>query len=139
LVLEGGAEPPKLYQHCVKLYGLMEQDAKVASDGKIYEGSLGDLIKSMGLSQSYHSKIVGRLRAMGCISMLERGSGTSTKSKWALYVQPTIELFNRTNNTGDAKWIAQTDVHNAHEQRIIDLSNRIKKIEDWARENGMAV
>jgi hypothetical protein len=130
---------PKLFQHCIRLYELMEQDAKDASDGKVYEGSLGKLISSMGVSQSYHSKIVGRLKAMRCIAMRKRGSGTNTKSIWSLHGAPTIEEFNKTDNTGDATWIQRQEVHDAHEQRITDLTRRISNIEDYLREQGMAV
>lgn len=127
---------PRLYDHCVALYALMESNAKETSDGKIYIGSLTNLFDTLGLSQSSHSRIVGRMKAMGCIAMLKRGGGKS-RSVWGLYEAPTFEAFYRTDTTGDAVWAHKAENHEGTMQRIKDLSNRLIKIEDALRDRGI--
>lgn len=129
---------PKLFQHCVKLYELMEQHAKDTSDGKIYVGTLTNLIAEMNLSASYHTKIVNRLKAMGSIIMIKRGSGAA-KSVWGLYTPPTISAFRDTDETGDIKTHRQHKQTDIQTQRINDLGRRLSKLEDWARTQGMIV
>jgi hypothetical protein len=129
---------PKLYQHCVRLYELLYKYGEDVSGGeiiKIYEGSITPLITELGISQSYQSKLVGRLRVMRCITMLKRGSGAA-KSKWGLYKHPTIEDFHESDSTGEVKWRKELDKFDAQAQRITDLGRRITLVENWLRDQG---
>jgi hypothetical protein len=40
----------------------------------VWEGSLTDLYRNMGIGQSYYSKIMNNLKSMGCVTMTQRGS-----------------------------------------------------------------
>lgn len=131
---------PKLYQHCVRLYELLVKYAENTDsddEEKIYIGSITPLITELGISQSYQSKLVGRLRLMGCIRMLKRGSGAA-KSKWSMYKYPTIKDFHDSDSTGEVKWRKELDKFDATTQRINDLSRRIADIENWLRDEWQA-
>lgn len=131
---------PKLFERCVKLYSLMEEkaDSGGAAAYKIYYGSIAPMIEELGVAQSYQSKITTRLKMMGCVEMLKRGSGAA-KSVWGLYKTPTIEDFYASDTTGDVKFKIEVKEHDALTQRVNDLIRRVTAVEDWARNNGMVI
>src|SRR5262245_9648724 len=133
------SQEPKLFQHCVRLYERMEQEARDATDGKLYFGSLSNLLIDIGVSPSYQSKIVGRLRRMQCVQMRKRGGGGNSQSVWVLLKPPTIEDFHDSDDTGDTRYIHEAEKFDANTQRIMDLTRRIDRIEELLEEKGMAV
>jgi len=129
---------PRLYQHCARLYNFMLRDSigdPTDPKEKIYIGTITPLIVEIGIAPSYQSKVISRLKSMGCVSMLKRGSG-AVKSVWGLYKQPTIEAFNASDGTGDFHWRQERQKFDAANQRIIDLTRRLTALEDWARAQG---
>lgn len=129
---------PKLFEHCLKLYQLLDRKGSGESGDKIYVGSISPLVISLDLAPSYQSKLISRLKEMGSIAMLKRGSGAA-KSVWGLYKTPTIDDFYASDNTGDVKWRKDKEKYDEHAQRIKDLTKRINALEDFAREQGMIV
>jgi hypothetical protein len=126
---------PKLFEHCVRLYDLMNEQATDASDGRFFIGHMISLIKEIGLSQSYQAKIANRMKAMGCILLVKRGAGP-TYSVYKLLQQPTLELFQSTDETGERLLIRNQERENALEQRVSDLHRRIQAVEDYLRMQG---
>lgn len=129
---------PKLFKHCLELYKLLDERGKGDEGDKIYLGSISPLVVSLGLSPSYQSKLVSRLKEMGSIEMLKRGSG-ATKSVWGLYKEPTLQDFYASDNTGDIKWRKDKERYDEHTQRIKDITRRVTALEDFAREQGMII
>lgn len=136
---ESERELPKLFNHCLNLFRILNERA-VGDDGdKIYIGSISPLLIELGLASSYQSKLVARLKEMGSIAMLKRGSGAVSKSVWGLYKEPTIDDFYATDNTGDIKWRREKEKYDEHTQRIRDLQRRVTALEDFARKQGMVI
>lgn len=137
--MTGTEEEPKLYQHCVALYDKLDSYAEDLSDGRVFVGVVSRIVMDeLGLAQSYQSKIVNRLRGMGSISLMKRGGG-SASSVWMLHKHPTLDDFFDSDNTGERQKIREQEKHNALQQRVIDLANRIKKIEEWAMDQGAPI
>lgn len=135
---QNAREIPKLFDHCLKLYNLMDASAIGEEGDKIYTGSIGPLVVSIGLAASYQSKLTDRLKKMSCVANLKRGSGAA-KSVWGLYKKPTINDFFASDETGDVKIIKAREKYDAQTQRIKDLTGRVIALEDWCRKQGMSV
>lgn len=54
---------------------------------RVWEGSLTELYRGMGIGQSYYSRIMNSLKSMGCVTMTQRGS-RKTSSILVLHHEP---------------------------------------------------
>jgi hypothetical protein len=144
---EGEAAPPTLFEHCVRTYRAMLEDAtriEVQPDeedgpeirGKeyviVYEGFFTALItQKLSYSSPYYSSIKNALIRMGCIRQLRRG-GSSTPSQWELIWEPTYEAFakqedkDKKPNPSKAK-----DIEGQLRQQVNTLSQRVAALEKW--------
>jgi len=113
-----------LFEHCVKVYNEMTEQARDEEDGLIYEGFLTKLFQGLQLSTPYYTSVMGKLKQMGCVESLRRGGG-STPSRWRILAEPTEESFNsfqKTNKVPHGK-------HAVLEQQFRDLSKRFAEME----------
>jgi len=94
--------PPALWEHVERTYTAMEanSDRELLVDGNaedvevsVYEGFLSRLMfEELGIPVPAYGKVLGVLKEMGCATQLRRGGGSSP-SRWALWKDPTLELF----------------------------------------------
>jgi hypothetical protein len=92
--------PPKLFEHCCKVFGAMKKGAVGVSipDGDevrhafVWEGHTTKLFRDLELPTPYYTSVLGRLETMGCLVQLSRGGGTAV-SRWELLDDPGLEEF----------------------------------------------
>lgn len=133
--------PPALYEHCVRAYNALMQEAvyvAVADEvngGKkqivVWEGMFTAFITTqLNLSTPYFTSIRRELIRMGCIRQLRRGGGSS-QSLWELLRTPTLELFNH-ERPKRTQAIAQ-DRFTGLQSQITALEGRIARLEQALR------
>lgn len=121
---------PALFEHCLTVYAAMEEQGSLGpirsmdnQEGLVYEGFLTHLItEEAHLSLPYYTKVTGKLKAMGCIQQLRRG-GSSSPSRWLLHHQPTMELYDETDDAPGKK--QRTDRLDTLEQQLRDINDRL--------------
>jgi hypothetical protein len=125
---------PMLFNHCVSAYEAMFDRAEVVlldgqTEAMVYEGFLTELFKTeLHLSVPYYTSVTRALKAMGCISQLQRG-GSSSPSKWQLIKDPEIDAFMKHAQKAPGPKAATEDDIKALTQQIGDLNNRLLRIE----------
>lgn len=134
MTIEAGA-PPSIFLHTQAVYQRMMQQAQReqiddTQIGMVYSGHMTKLIMGppLNLPIPYYTQITRALTGMGCAQQLKRGGGSSP-SRWALFQEPTLEVFQR--------WTAATESDNAkarsktaqNEQMIRDLEARVSSLE----------
>jgi DNA-binding IscR family transcriptional regulator len=84
-------EVPKVFEYGLRLY---EEIASNAIDG-VFTGSKTAAFRNLGISQSYYSKLYRTLQELGCIEMLQRGSGEGIGRNSVIRVHepPTEDTF----------------------------------------------
>jgi hypothetical protein len=121
--------PPKLYEHCLTVFGQMKKEAKATTiedeHALVYEGFLTRLFNQLELATPYYTSVMQRLRKMGCVRQLSRGGGAAP-SKWLLVDDPTWELFDGSENKllRDNTWKGQVN------GQLLALQDRIQALED---------
>jgi Lhr-like helicase len=130
-----GDTVPALYQHCVRAYrAMMEEADQVLLDDAVpaivYEGFLTDLITNkLKLSVPYYSKVTNSLKRMGCIKQLRRG-GSSTPSQFQLLREPLLEKFLGLQDEEDpTKAIVTTAMHDQLQQQLNAVNRRVSALE----------
>jgi hypothetical protein len=127
---EGDNKAPALFEHCVRVYNAMLQEARKVDEQDVemivWEGFPTKLIMGkLKLSTPYYTYTLRSLTAMGCMKQLRRG-GSSTPSQWELIKEPSVEAFLETN----AKEPTAAEVRmDALEQLVRDLTRRIERLE----------
>lgn len=134
---------PKLYDHAVKFYKIMEDGA----DGHgIFEGSIVAAFDEVRASRTYYSKLRNFLIESGCIE-IERKGVTGSPSRVKMIHLPTEEDFDKTYTRRLTKRRHRDSVQ--LEQRVsniegrlgdsdiasalVDLETRMKRLEKFAR------
>lgn len=88
--------PPKLFIHCITVFGAMHKKAKYEELNErtvpVYEGFLTKLFQELSLATPYYSTVMRRLQKMGCVKQLSRGGG-SAPSRWELITEPEYGLY----------------------------------------------
>lgn len=79
-----------LAQHMITVYRAMYEDSEEQEDHRIYVGKLSGLIRDLGISGTYYSKIFRALYEGGYAALEDRG-GRSKPSTVILLREPTIE------------------------------------------------
>jgi hypothetical protein len=117
---------PAVFEHAQKVYKQMAEEATLDAelDKLVYEGHLTQLFRKLLLSVPYYTLIKNKLSAMGCIEQTRRGGGNGT-SRWVLWKEPTLEEWKAT----DAKRARQGNKTMIQEQRIRDLTDRMRQLE----------
>jgi hypothetical protein len=68
----------KDFEYCIEYYENLSKHSKPREINDIpctvFEGSLVDIFRGMGVSQGYYSKVRDILESLGCITILKRGS-----------------------------------------------------------------
>ncbi len=123
---------PAPYRHALDLYAILDRDAEISlvegQPMRVWSGHMTKVVTDqLGLSLPYYTKILGLLKAAGCIQQLQRGAVT-TLSRWILLHQPNVELFDATSENGATSPTRQRN--NASEQRVKDLNTRVGELED---------
>ena len=76
---------PAIFTHASNCYSLMQSQAHLEVRDEVsfrlFEGSGMQIVKRLGLSDAYYSKIFDVLKEMGCVEQLKRGGGSS-QSIW---------------------------------------------------------
>lgn len=118
---------PALYEHCQVIYSAMDKSSTVEGEHKVWTGFATHLFKDHNLSVPYYTQVMRMLRAMECLKQVRRGGGTA-ESKWLLFQEPSMELFDKASTIPGARLggnkSAQTD------QMIRDLNTRLLALED---------
>lgn len=116
---------PAMFEHTVRTYREMLQEAKGVGDVIVYEGFLVNLVtQKVRLSVPYYGRIRSLLIDMGCVRQLKRGGGTAP-SQWELITEPTEEAFKRCYDP--EKTTGQTKLGRANE-RIADLEVQVSQL-----------
>lgn len=94
---------PAVYRHMQNFYRHMDENAEdieyresTATDPLPVRAWTGELVRTardLGISNSYYSQVTRSLEAMGCITLLRRGS-QNVGSVVALHHPPEFESFN---------------------------------------------
>lgn len=138
------------FKYTMEYYRLLSSNAEVQTiDGvelTVYRGATTKLFRSMGISQSYYSKIIGSLKDLGCITLIKRGA-RGVDSIVALHHEPSeMEFLIRTasplTNSPQAARLSErvADVEKQLGGLIVvdavkNLDERLKKLERKLRED----
>jgi hypothetical protein len=133
-VLEEAGAPPSLYEHTCRVFEEMRKRSVVQrGDGGIdmivYEGFMTGLFSELGMSIPYYTKIMRRLKAMGCVRQLKRGGGAAP-SRWEILEEPSEEDFMAADREVDDK-VPAVSRASVQEQQISDLATRLDELETW--------
>lgn len=84
--------PSAVFDHTISFYNLLAESAKEEEleDGtqvQIFRGSITNLYRSLGVSQSYYSQVRKALIELGCIAILQQGA-RNTDSVVAVHHPP---------------------------------------------------
>lgn len=143
-LVESTQPVPAIYNHSVSVYEAMSERGETTNQGKVYIGALSNLItQDLGLGNAYYSHVVKKLKAMGCIEMLQRGGGSSP-SVWLLKREPTVEAYQTLLSKDRGTAAIQSGPVTRQEktqlkQRQIDLERRIERLEKILRSQGFPV
>lgn len=143
MTTESSVETPAMFDHCAKVYEALRtmaveeqyvlgDDTEVSGEHAIefgcrwvFEGHTTQVFSRLGLATPYYTSVLKNLVAMGCVTQIRRGGGSSL-SKWELHKPPTEELWATRDIRGGSKNATRLS---ALEQQVRDLNNRLKKIE----------
>lgn len=79
-----------LATHMVSVYRAMHEDSEEQEEHRIYVGKLSELVKTLGISMTYYSKIFRALYEGGYATLEDRG-GRGKPSTVILLREPTVE------------------------------------------------
>ena len=151
---EDESAPPQLFNHCVRTYRAMMEEAKriptnieepvtpgTKTDSNldlskadhiiVYEGFFTSLItQKLNLSTPYYTSVKNTLIRMGCISQLRRG-GSTTPSQWELHWEPSLEAYMKTRGKKVETPSRAKDAEAQLRQQNNDLSKRVAALEKW--------
>lgn len=117
-----------LVKKCIVAYEALDKEAQTNQAGqRIWIGKTTALLQSVGISNTYYSKVITTLKKMQCIELLRRGGGNAN-SIWLLLEKPTSELYeSRVLNTVNGESIIAGSAALAH-KRIERLENTVAKL-----------
>jgi hypothetical protein len=117
----------KVFNYSVALYEYLDTNARDATEGKVWEGSLRVAAETIELPEGYYQRCRQLLGNLQCIMYLRTGHGKNIKSLIHLVQPPTLELYNEYRATANGKKDTKTnDVLNG---RLNDMANRMANIE----------
>jgi hypothetical protein len=122
--MSANGTPNVLFEHASRYYAGLKEDANTEKmhgvDVLIFRGSVVSVFRSLGISQSYYSKIRKRLIDMGCTTLIRQG-GRGADTVLVLHREPTLEDW---KNLTDAPLTAALDVA-ILAQRVEDIAKLI--------------
>lgn len=125
-LVDGPVRGTALYDACVTVYNGMHERSTVVHEGRVYKGRISTLFGQLEVSMGLYSKVMKRLKDMGCIDQLARGGG-GQPSIFMLYASPTPSAFESTRNGG---YISKERATTAELQTIVAyLSQRVAHLE----------
>lgn len=121
---------PAIFEHCCSVYKAMaaRAETRTVDDAEVlvYEGALTKLFRDqLGLSVPYYTSSLGELKRMGCLAQLRRGGG-GAPSIWALYFEPTPDIWRNTIHRTVRTKASKTAATDA---KINDINSRLNKVE----------
>lgn len=126
------AAPPKLFEHCSRVFERMRQGAQsVDVEGQpslVYEGFLTHLFQDLELATPYYTSVMKRLRQMNCVRQLSRGGGNAP-SRWLLETEPEWDAFQAAETrklTGHTKL-------GALQEQVVQMNERLLRVEEQLR------
>lgn len=132
MLVEGEGAPVALFEHVCTVFNEMHkrsvtQRGDGGIDMTVYEGFTTGLFSELGMSIPYYTKVMRRLKAMGCVRQLKRGGGAAP-SRWELIKDPDYDDFMVADAEVDDK-VPAVSRSSVHEQQINDLAARQDKME----------
>lgn len=85
----------KLQSYCSLLYERMNSEATIEENLKVWRGKVISTCLELGIPEGSYSKVVNKLRSMGCIEQVMRGYRGSAPSVFTLQYPPTSEVWDR--------------------------------------------
>jgi hypothetical protein len=124
---------PALFDNCVLIYKMMDEQATDMTEGRMFEGSLTHMFMESELGLPAYGNVMKRLKRMNCVELVRRGGG-GTPSRWLLITPPTIDRYEdaAVGTTKSQSAPIRADL----EQRQRELHRRITQLEEWARSQG---
>jgi hypothetical protein len=116
-----------VYNHSVTLYAYLEHNARQATEGNIYEGSLKVATVACDVPFDYYQRTRNLLGEMECIRYLVTGHGRNP-SVIHLMRRPSLEIYNeyRALKSGKGGKKRTSEITTG---LINDLANRVKAVE----------
>lgn len=121
----------KVFEAACNIYQALDSQARNATEGKLYEGSLRvPFVDNPNVTLEYYQRTIELLKAMGCISILKVGHGRNP-SLVHLIKPPTPELYReyREARTVKAGNTSKTARELKQDQFNKDILARIKTLE----------
>lgn len=95
------AEQPKLFSYCNSLYEFMDSNSTPGlsdtdtpnNDIQVWRGRLLETCESLGIPKGGTTRVVGALRALGCVEQIARGFRGTALSEFILHYPPTAEVW----------------------------------------------
>lgn len=81
---------PTLAAHMIAVYHAMEEDSQEQEGYKVYVGRLAELVRGLGISMTYYSRLFRALYEGGYAALEDRG-GRNKPSTVILMREPTVE------------------------------------------------
>lgn len=126
---------PAMWEHARTVYRAMEEEATPMDDEKlgpclVYEGFLTQLVRQVGLSTPYYSKVTRLLEGSRAAVQVRRGGGTAP-SQWALFGEPTDEALQNfeAKDTG-SNTLKRGGGKTSTQQQLNDMNRRLMAVED---------
>ena len=88
------APPSKLRSYCHLLYARMDAEATDEQNVRVWRGRLIETCGDLGIPEGSYSKVVTRLRELGCIEQVTRGFRGTALSTYIVRYPPTDEVWN---------------------------------------------
>ena len=124
--MDDDQQMPAMWNYVEKVYFAMQESATPESGTLVWEGHTTKLFSELAVPTPYYTAVLRLLKDMGCIHQMRRGGGGST-SQWALWEDPTPEVFLQVHNQGKEKRASvapRDDVHrrvDVLEQQVADI------------------
>jgi hypothetical protein len=127
-------DQPKLYSHCALLYAKLDSNA---DEDHVWQGSIIDASRQVGINIGSYSRVVNALRKLGCIEQVKQGY-RGNPSIYRIHFPPTDEVWlkNAPDRTEDLTRAPSSDTMAAQIKDIqkqlggIVIVDAFKNIED---------
>lgn len=103
----------------------MDNEAVIENNERVWKGRLVATAKSLGIPEGSYSKVVTRLRSMGCIEQVTRGYRGTALSTYILLFPPTPELWRATEARGDEGRLTAAPTSDRVARAVEDLQKQL--------------
>jgi hypothetical protein len=95
-------EPTKFYVYCNRLYERMDSEAVIEENLRVWRGRIIATCKDVGIPEGTYSKVVNKLRSIGCVEQISRGYRGTALATFILHYPPTPDRLDARSDLTDA-------------------------------------